>query len=137
MIRLMSVCLVLFVTVFFTFQVNGEEIKTNSTMKILAIGTLLPGVTMADTQRYGKVEAEKVWELYSKGIFREFYLSSEDTPRSVIILECSDVEEAKKVINTLPLVANKITSFQFIPIGPFFPLAALFSSEKTIEKKSK
>ena len=96
-------------------------------MKILAIGTVLPGATMEKVQDLGKEEAQKVWELYTKGIFREFYLSAEDVPRSIITLECTNVDEAKMIMDSLPLVNKKITSFQFIPMGPFFPLAAMFT----------
>ena len=96
-------------------------------MKIIAIGKIKGN--MEKINELMKPEATMAWNLYTKGVFREIYLSTEQVPRSVIVMECENVSEAKKIIQELPLVKNKVTEYDFIPVGPFGALASLFSTE--------
>ena len=85
-------------------------------MKILAIEKEAPGLTAGDFKPHLKAEAAKVWELYQAGVFRELYFR-QDRPEAVLILECADVEDAKQVLNTLPLVKEGLIIFDIIPLG--------------------
>lgn len=95
-------------------------------MKILAISKLPPGITIKDLQRHQVAEAEKAWQLYTSSLFREIYYRT-DQPGAVVILECVDVEEAKAVLGTLPMVDASVLDFDIIPLGPFLSLEKLFS----------
>jgi hypothetical protein len=94
-------------------------------MKIYAYDVAKPGVGMEQIQPLLKEEAQHAWELYKKGIMRETYLRT-DRPGALIVLECADVEEAKKITDDLPLVKAGLIEFQFIPVGPFTPWESLF-----------
>ena len=94
--------------------------------KILAVGKTLPGATPEKFKPHFKPEAAVAWELYSKGVIREMYFRT-DRPDAVFILECSNIEEAKKFLSDLPLVKAGLIDFDFIPLGPFLPLSILFS----------
>ena len=94
-------------------------------MKILAIDKILPGATEEKIKIHLKEEAAKAWELYSAGVFREMYFRT-DRGGAVLIMECADLEEAKKVLDTLPLVKTGLVDFDLIPLGAFVPLATLF-----------
>jgi muconolactone delta-isomerase len=97
-------------------------------MKILAIEKEVPGLTAEDFKPHLKAEAVKVWELYQAGVFRELYFR-QDRSEAVLILECTDVEDANEVLNTLPLVKEGLITFDIIPLGPYPGFARLFAEE--------
>ena len=97
-------------------------------MKILAIEKEVPGLTAEDFKPHLKAEAVKVWELYQAGVFRELYFR-QDRSEAVLILECADVEDAKQVLNTLPLVKEGLSTFDIIPLGPYPGFSRLFAEE--------
>jgi hypothetical protein len=94
-------------------------------MKILAMDKLLPGITLEKVQPHLQAESKHAWQLYARGIFRELYFRG-DRPGAVIILECKDVEEAKKIMADLPLVKENLIEFEYIPLQHFAPFAVLF-----------
>jgi muconolactone delta-isomerase len=96
-------------------------------MKILAVDKILPGATEEKIKSHLKEEAAKGWELYNAGIFREMYFKTGDTPGAVLILETASVEEARQILNELPLVKEGLVDFEIIPLGPFIPFGMLFA----------
>jgi hypothetical protein len=96
-----------------------------STMKILAMDSFLPGVTLEKIQPHLKEEAATAWKHYTDGTVREIYFR-QDHPGAVMVLECGSVEQAKKITDGLPLVRAGLIRFEFIPLGPFLPFAELF-----------
>lgn len=95
-------------------------------MKILALSKRQPGVTAEQLQPHQVSEARRVWELYRNGVFREMYFR-QDRPGAVVVLECASVEEARRSLGTLPMVAAGLLDFDVIPLGPFLPLENLFA----------
>jgi muconolactone delta-isomerase len=95
-------------------------------MKLLALDHLLPSATEEKIYPHIKEEAAKAWELHKAGVFREMYFRT-DRGGAVLILECTDVAEARKVLDTLPLVKAGLVDFDIIPLGPFMPLSTLFA----------
>lgn len=95
-------------------------------MKILAIDSLQPGVTVEKLQPLLKEEAATAWKHYLGGSVREWYFR-QDRPGAVLVMECESVGAAQKVIDELPLVKAGLIRFELIPLGPFMPLAMLFS----------
>ena len=98
-------------------------------MKILAMEKEIPGVT-ADkfTLHLKKAEAARVWELYQAGVFRELYFR-QDRSDAVVMLECTDIAEANQVLNTLPLVRERLIAFDIIPLVPYPGFSRLFAKE--------
>lgn len=96
-------------------------------MKILAIDKLLPGANLDKIKPHLKEEAKMAWENYVSGIIREIYFR-QDKPGAVLIMECKDVEEAKKLLSELPLVKERLIEFEFIPLGAFTPFETLFEA---------
>ena len=97
-------------------------------MKILAIEKEIPGLTADDFKPHAKAEAAKVWEFYQAGVFRELYFR-QDRPEAVLVLECTGVDEANEVLNTLPLVKEGLITFEVIPLRPYPGFARLFAKE--------
>jgi muconolactone delta-isomerase len=96
-------------------------------MKILALEKEVPGITTsAFTPALLKQEAARVRELQQAGVLREIYFR-QDRSDAVLILECADVAEAQRVLGTLPLVREKLITFEVIPLKPYPGLARLFA----------
>ena len=94
-------------------------------MKILAIEKEVPGIKEDDYKPFLKHEALEVWNLYQEGIIRELYFTQLDDS-AVLILECSDADEANKYLNTLPLVKEGLIKFDILPLIPYPGFARLF-----------
>jgi muconolactone delta-isomerase len=63
-------------------------------------------------------EAERVRELYSQGILRSV-AGRGDMKGAVAELECTDADEARRAINSLPLAAAGMLDVQMIPLLPY------------------
>lgn len=50
-----------------------------------------------------------------------------DRPGAELILESADVEEARHVLKTLPLVKEALIDFDIIPLKPYPGVARLFA----------
>lgn len=95
-------------------------------MKILALEKDVSGVSdeqfSADLLRQ---EAERAWELHQSGVIRELYFQS-DKNMAVLVLECADANEAKRILGTLPLVRERLIDFEIIPLAAYPGFARLF-----------
>ena len=87
-------------------------------MKILAIEQEIPGKTSSDFAPHLQTEARHVWKLYQQGIIRELYFHAEDHI-AVLMLECTDLNEAQQIIADFPLVKAGLITFQLIPLVPY------------------
>ncbi|UCH13405.1 MAG: hypothetical protein JSV22_09840 [Bacteroidales bacterium] len=93
-------------------------------MKFLAIENEKEGLTSEDFKPFLEKEAKKVWELQQKGLIREIYFN--DQRNAVIILECKNSDEAKIILNSLPLAKNKLISFELMALLPYSGFVRLF-----------
>ena len=96
-------------------------------MKILAIEKETPGTTDRQFAPLLRQEAERGWDLYQSGVIRELYFRA-DREEAVLILECQDLEEASRVLESLPLVKNGLISFDLIPLMPYPGFERLFGA---------
>jgi muconolactone delta-isomerase len=97
-------------------------------MKIIALEREIPGATAEGFQVHAKAEALRVWELYQAGILREFYFRA-DRNEAVLVLECSDADEAQEILGSLPLVKTGLITFEVIPLAPYPGFARLFETD--------
>jgi hypothetical protein len=86
-------------------------------MKFLAIEIEKEGFSSSDFQPHLKNESLKVLELYERGIIREIYFDQEHC--AVLILECNNLIEAKRILNELPLVSNGLIAFNVRELSPY------------------
>ena len=100
-------------------------------MKILAIEHDPSGATDDHlTPELLQAEARRAWVLHQAGIIRELYFRADRT-EAVLMLECADVDEARSVLNTLPLMHAQLIEFELIPLTAYPGFARLFISEET------
>jgi hypothetical protein len=100
-------------------------------MKFLAIERDVPGVKTEVMRPRLEAEARRAWELYQAGVFRELYFDP-DRHAAVLMLECANREDAQAALNSLPLVADKLITFELIPLVPYSGFARLFIPSLTI-----
>jgi muconolactone delta-isomerase len=94
-------------------------------MKILALEHELPSGTTETFQQHARAEALRAWELHQQGIVRELYFRA-DRNEAVLVLECDDVESARKALASLPLVRHGLIEFELIPLVAYPGFARLF-----------
>ncbi len=95
-------------------------------MKILACEKESPDAGGADFQPHLRDEAAGVWELYQSGVIREMYYRADRT-EAVLVLECTDTDEARRYLDTLPLVREGLISFELVPLKPYPGFSRLFA----------
>jgi hypothetical protein len=93
-------------------------------MKILAIEKDIPGIKADDYKPHLKAEALQAWQLYKQGSIRELYFTQDYY--AVLILECNNESEAREILNSLPLVKEKLIDFNIIPLIPYDGFERLF-----------
>jgi hypothetical protein len=97
-------------------------------MKILALEVEVAGVLPEQFQTHLQAEARGVWELYQSGVIRELYFRA-DRPEAVLVLECADVDAARQILASLPLVQAGLITFEVIPLIPYPGFARLFEGQ--------
>jgi hypothetical protein len=102
-------------------------------MKILCLSSVKPEATPEKINPCLKEEAAHAWSDYKAGLVREWYFRT-DRPGVVLMLECADVAEARRRLGDLPLVKAGLIDFEYIPLGPFLPLEALFAGVPAPER---
>jgi hypothetical protein len=95
-------------------------------MKILAIARVDPQATLERIQPFLEAEVKLAWQCYKDGSIREMYRCQDRRLGVVFIMECLDVEAARRVLAELPFVREKFIEFEIIPLGPFQFLEMLF-----------
>lgn len=97
-------------------------------MKILALDRILPTATEENIRGVVVKEAIHTWMLMTKEIIREAYFRK-DRPGVVLVLECENAAEAKRILSTFPMVTAGVIDFEIIPLGHFVPFGTLIDQE--------
>ncbi|GFM34493.1 hypothetical protein LN040_05340 [Desulfovibrio subterraneus] len=98
-------------------------------MKILALDRVLETATPEGIKGNFMKEVNQMVKLYLADVVREIYFR-QDRSGTVLIMEAATLEDARNMIDTLPLVKSKMIDFDLIPLGPFMPLALLLDEEE-------
>ena len=96
-------------------------------MRILASEDEKQEASADDVQVLLIEEARRVWELHQEDYVREIYFRAEKTS-AVLMLVCSDMEEARRRLSKLPLVLANLVDFELIPLVPYPGFSRLFES---------
>lgn len=87
-------------------------------MRILALEYESPSADPDLMEAYLTAETRRMLELIQAGILREIYFRS-GTSQTVLMLECVNAEEARAVLQTLPLAQAGLIAFEVIPLMPY------------------
>ncbi len=97
-------------------------------MKILVLAQRREEVSVEQMRPHFKAEVEAVWDLYARGIVREFYTRADRGGPAILTVECETVEAAQKALAELPLVELAMIDLDLIPLAPFSNLTQLFQT---------
>lgn len=87
-------------------------------MKILVIDCMSADATKEKILPHRLDEARKVLGHFLSGKLREIY-SRQDHAGVVQILECDNLDEAKALMDEMPLKQHGFVEFEYIPLGPY------------------
>jgi hypothetical protein len=97
------------------------------TTEVLVIQTAKQGITPQEIQQIMAImpaEIRATVKLYFDGRIRQWY-SRGDGKGVVVLVEAKTEDEARALIETLPLAKEQLMDYQYIPVGPLMPLRAL------------
>src|SRR5215469_7894714 len=93
-------------------------------MKVFAIGSFVKPMTDEQRQQLMGKEVPDTLKLYLEGKIEQFWFR-EDKPGVIFLMNIESLDQAKSIIHALPLAANGLLGFEFIPVGPLKPLGLL------------
>lgn len=94
------------------------------TTAVLVIQTAKKGVTPDQVMAVIPAEIRATVKLYLDGKIREWY-SRSDGKGVVFLVDAKTEDEARAIMDTLPLAKEQLMDDQYIPVGPLMPLRAL------------
>jgi len=100
------------------------SVPTPKTTAVLVIETAKQGVTAQQIMAVIPQEIRATVRLYLDGKIREWY-SRGDSKGVIFLVNASNEDEARALMETLPLAKEELIDHQYIPVGPLMPLRAL------------
>jgi hypothetical protein len=94
------------------------------TTGVLVILTPKEGVTPQQIMAVIPEEIQATVKLYLDGKIREWY-SRGDGKGVIFLLDAKTEDEARALMETLPLAKEQLMDHEYIPVGPLMPLKAL------------
>jgi hypothetical protein len=94
------------------------------TTEVLVIQTPKQGVTAQQVMALIPAEIRATVNLYLNGKIRQWY-SRGDGKGVIFLVDAETEDEARALMETLPLAKEQLMDHQYIPVGPLMPLRAL------------
>ncbi|HEY6181232.1 MAG TPA: hypothetical protein VIW67_03245 [Terriglobales bacterium] len=94
------------------------------TTEVLVILTPRQGVTPQQVMAVIPEEIQATVKLYLDGKIRQWY-SRGDGKGVIFMIDAKTEDEARAIMETLPLAKEHLMDHQYIPVGPLMPLRAL------------
>lgn len=106
---------------------SGPTGPTGPTIKILAMSRLLGDPKSAEVQNMLPYERNAIVRLYLSGKIDHWFVR-QDRNGLVLILDVKSIDEARKILEELPLDKAKLGTYDLIPLGPMIPLESLLAT---------
>lgn len=106
--------------------VFAQSPATTKVTHVLATLTVNPGITRDQIMKVMQNEVRDTVKLYLDGKIQQWWARG-DGKGVVFLLDCKSVDEAKAVLETLPLAKGELASFEYMPLGPLTPLRLLLA----------
>ena len=97
------------------------------TTEVIIIQTPKAGVTFQQVMAVIPSEVRATVKLYLDGKIREWY-SRSDGKAVIFLVDAKTEDEARDLIETLPLGKAQLMDAEYIPVGPLMPLRTLIGS---------
>jgi hypothetical protein len=93
----------------------------------MATLTVKPGIAQEELMKVLPTEVRDTVQLYLDGKIQQWFARG-DGKGVVFILDCKTVDEAKAILDMLPLVKQNLATFEYMPLGPLSPLRLLIAA---------
>lgn len=106
---------------------NVPSVAIPKTTEVLVIQTAKQDVTQQQIQQIVATmpaEIRATVKLYFEGKIRQWY-SRGDGKGVVLLVDANTVDEARTLMEALPLAKANLMDHEYIPVGPLMPLRAL------------
>lgn len=94
------------------------------TTEVLVVETPKQGVTAQQIMAVMPAEIRATVKLYLDGRIRQWY-SRGDGRGVIFMVDAKTEDEARALVETLPLAKEELMDHEYIPVGPLMPLMAL------------
>jgi len=99
----------------------------NKVTDVLVTLTVKPGITRDQIVKVMHDEVSQTVRAYLEGKIRQWY-SRADGRGVVFLLNCGSVEEAKAIMEQLPLAKLNLMDYDYLPLSPLQPLGLLLGN---------
>lgn len=96
-------------------------------MKIMAIASVKAPLTPEQRMQHMSSEVPATLKLYLEGKIEQYWFRETGGP--IFLMNAESVEQAKAALDTLPLVAAKLVTYELMPVGPLMPLGLLIQGK--------
>ena len=100
------------------------SIAIPKTTGVIVIQTAKQGVTPQQVMAVIPAEIRATVQLYLDGKIRQWY-SRGDGKGVVFLVDAKTEDEARAIMETLPLAKEQLMDHEYVPVGPLMPLRAL------------
>src|SRR5262249_6313105 len=102
------------------------SVAVPKTTEVLVIETPKKGVTPQQIMAVIPAEIQATVKRYLDGKTRQWY-SRGDGKGVIFLVDAKTEDEARAIMETLPLAKEQLLDHEYIPVGPLMPLRALMS----------
>ncbi len=99
---------------------------TPKVTQVMATLTVKPGISRDEIGKVMPTEVRDTVRLYLDGKISQWYARG-DGKGVVFFIDCKTVDEARAILEALPLVKGNLASFDYMPLGPLSPLQILLA----------
>ena len=106
---------------------GASGVALPKTTEVMVILTAKQGVTRQQIMAAMPSEIRETVKLYLDGKIRQWY-SRGDGKGAVFLIDAKTEDEARAVMETLPLSKEQLMDHEYIPVGPLMPLMGLIGA---------
>jgi len=103
---------------------GAPSVVIPKTTEVLVIQTVKQGVTAQQIMAVIPAEIRATVKLYLDGKIRQWY-SRGDGKGVIFLVDAKTEDEARALMETLPLAKQQLMDHEYIAVGPLMPLRAL------------
>jgi|SRR5215813_8989736 len=106
---------------------SAYSCKGNSKMKVFAIASIPSNVALEDVRKHLPDEVPATLKLYLEGKVEQFWFRENMGP--IFLMNVDTLDEAKGILGSLPLVAEGLMTYEYMPVTPLSPLRMLIQGK--------
>jgi hypothetical protein len=106
---------------------GASGVALPKTTEVMVIMTVKQDVTRQQIMAIMPSEIRETVKLYLDGKIRQWY-SRGDGKGVIFLIDAKTQDEARAVVETLPLSKEQLMDHEYIPVGPLMPLMGLMGA---------